>query len=151
KDFAYPRPEVFESHDAFQRYLRDRGQLGGTFADLLVGWLEKKDPKKFARDPGVGDSSPARPLAPPPLVGLGEKAQANWLYEFILNPSPMRPMTLLRMPKFSLSTEDARALVDYFGAVERLTNNGAGIHFPFEPSMQQMSLDSGYFRQKSAE
>ena len=32
---------------------------------LLVGYLEKKDAKKFTKDPGLGDSSPARPLVPP--------------------------------------------------------------------------------------
>lgn len=151
KDFIYPRPEVFESPESLHRYLRDRGQYGGVFADLLVGWLEKKDAKKYTRDPGLGDSSPARPLAPPSLVGLGEKGQPEWVYEFLLNPYQIRPMTLLRMPKFSLSDEDARALVDYFAAVERQTNSGAGLSYPFETGVQQLSLDSGYFRQKAAE
>ena len=40
---------------------------------------------------------------PPPLFGEGEKVQSNWLYEFLLDPYPIRPATFLRMPKFNMS------------------------------------------------
>lgn len=53
---------------------------------------------------------------PPPLLREGEKVQPNWLYDFLINPYPIRPAAVLRMPKFSLSPDDTQKLVDYFAA-----------------------------------
>src|SRR5262249_44057386 len=59
----------------------------------------------------------------------GERVQPNWLYGFLLNPTVIRPQDymLLRMPKFNMSGEDARALVNYFAGTSRLDNPGAGV------------------------
>jgi cytochrome c2 len=53
---------------------------------------------------------------PPPLVGEGRKVQPDWLYNFLLNPYPIRPAVFLRMPKFNMSPDEAQALVNYFAA-----------------------------------
>jgi hypothetical protein len=53
---------------------------------------------------------------PPPLVGQGTKVQPEWLYNFLLNPYPIRPAVFLRMPKFNMSPAEAQALVNYFAA-----------------------------------
>ena len=53
---------------------------------------------------------------PPPLVGQGNKTQEAWLSEFLLNPYPIRPGVLLRMPKFNMSRADSEKLVQYFSA-----------------------------------
>ncbi|HEY6564070.1 MAG TPA: hypothetical protein VIY86_06210, partial [Pirellulaceae bacterium] len=53
---------------------------------------------------------------PPPLIGEGRKVQTAWLFNFLLDPYPIRPSTFLRMPKFNMSPEEARKLVDYFAA-----------------------------------
>lgn len=55
---------------------------------------------------------------PPPLFGEGEKVQSNWLYEFLLDPYPIRPAVFLRMPKFNMSNDEATKLVNYFAAVD---------------------------------
>ena len=39
--------------------------------------------------------------------------------QVLLNPQPVRKMAVLRMPKFNMSPDEARTLVDYFAAVER--------------------------------
>ncbi|MEI7685823.1 MAG: c-type cytochrome, partial [Planctomycetota bacterium] len=150
-DFVYPAPSVFSSPEKIRSFIKDRGQYGGAFGDLLVGYLTKKDPKAYARDQGVGDSSKARPLVPPSLIGQGERTRSEWLYEFLLNPFPVRKMTVLRMPKFSLSNGDAQALVDYFGAVERQQNTGIGLTFPFEQVVQQDAASAAYFKKKTAD
>lgn len=150
-DFVYPSPSTFDSPESIRAYLRDRGQFGGTFGDLLVGYLTRKDPKAFPKDPGMGDSSKARPLVPPSLIGQGERTQPEWLYEFLMNPFPVRKMSILRMPKFNLSNSDAQSLVDYFGAVERQQNPGIGLTFPFEQIAQQDAASSAYFKQRTAE
>jgi mono/diheme cytochrome c family protein/cbb3-type cytochrome oxidase cytochrome c subunit len=101
--------------------------FGGTFADLMVGYLTAKDPQQFK--PNDPDDQNARSVLPPPLIREGERVQPNWLYGFLLNPTVIRPQSymLLRMPKFNMSPEDARQLVDYFTSVSRLTNPGAGV------------------------
>lgn len=151
EDFVYPSPSTFESQERIRAFLRDRGQFGGTFADLLVDYLATKDPRTFPRDPGTGDSSKARPLVPPSLIGQGERTQPEWLYEFLMNPTAVRRMTVLRMPKFSLSPNDAQTLVDYFSAVERRQNPGIGLTYPYERIEMQDAAASAYFKQKSAE
>ena len=131
-DFTYPAPGILESPDKIKQYLKDRGQYGGTFGDLLVGYLTRKNPKDFPKDPGIGDSSKARPLVPPSLIGQGERTRPEWLYEFLMNPFPVRKMSILRMPKFNLSGNDAQSLVDYFAAIERQHNPGIGLTYPYE-------------------
>lgn len=64
---------------------------------------------------------------PPPLYGEGNKVQSNWLYEFLLEPYPIRPAVFLRMPKFSMSRDDATKLVNYFAAVDNA-------NYPYEAS-----------------
>ena len=75
-------------------------------------------------NPNVKDSE-AWSWLPPPLIGEGKKVQSNWLYEFLLDPYPIRPAVVLRMPKFNMSKDEARKLVNYFAAKDNA-------NFPFE-------------------
>jgi len=59
-------------------------------------------------------------LAPPILNGEGEKVQADWLFNFVKAPSPIRPWLKLRMPTFHLSDEEANAVVGYFESLDRV-------------------------------
>ncbi len=72
---------------------------------------------------------------PPPLVGEGDKVQSAWLYEFLLDPYPIRPAVVLRMPKFNLSPSDATKLVNYFAAVD-----GANYPYNFDPRTLESHL-----------
>ena len=56
---------------------------------------------------------------PPPLPGEGRKVQTDWLHAFLLDPHPIRPAAVLRMPKFNMSSEEAQSLANYFAAVDR--------------------------------
>ena len=148
KDMIAPPPEIVRNPEELQRYLDHRGQLGGAFADLLTYYEHKKNPKDFARG-NDGDSARARLLVPPSLIGQGERTQPEWLYQFLLNPYPVRTMSVLRMPRFNMAKDDAKALVDYFGAVERMRNPGAGLSYPYEMIAQQDPANESYWRQKS--
>ncbi len=53
---------------------------------------------------------------PPPLLGEGQKVQTEWLHSFLMDPGPIRPAVVLRMPNFHMSSDDASALVNYFAA-----------------------------------
>ncbi|MBM3998421.1 MAG: hypothetical protein FJ297_02570 [Planctomycetes bacterium] len=53
---------------------------------------------------------------PPPLIGQGTKVHAEWLHGFLLDPHPIRPGAVLRMPRFNMSPDEAAKLVNYFAA-----------------------------------
>ncbi len=116
--------------------------FGGTFRDLLTGYT-----KEEYKDVAKGDDD-ARNLLPPPLIREGERVQPNWLYQFLLKPYAIRPQVLLRMPQFNMSSDEAMALVNYFTAVERLTNASAGLAGAFLHVDQH---DAGYWHRKNEE
>lgn len=139
-----PPRSVAENPEALQRFLRDQGQYGGAFTDVLTAFLVDRDRPKtepfYKRDPNSGIAMEAASAAPPMLIGQGERTQGDWLYNFLLDPTQVRKMTefnfgkdkaILRMPKFNMSAEEAKALVNYFAAVERQTNPGLGLQ-PFD-------------------
>jgi len=53
---------------------------------------------------------------PPPLVGEGRAVEPAWLHAFLLEPAPIRPAAVLRMPRYNLSSDEARRLVEFFAA-----------------------------------
>jgi hypothetical protein len=53
---------------------------------------------------------------PPPLHHEGDKVQTDWLHDFLMDPTRIRPAAVLRMPNFYMSSDEAAALVDYFAA-----------------------------------
>src|SRR5205807_7165397 len=57
-------------------------------------------------------------FAPRPLLNEGRKAQTSWLHDFLLDPHPIRPAVVLRMPRFNMSSDEASALVNYFAAMD---------------------------------
>lgn len=52
--------------------------------------------------------------APPPLEGEGAKVQEAWLYEFLKDPTTIRPWLTLHMPTFGFSHEELTTLIKYF-------------------------------------
>src|SRR5204863_8303472 len=60
-------------------------------------------------------------LAPPILMGEGEKVQADWLFNFVEAPVPIRPWLKLRMPTFHLADTEANTVVGYFTALDRIS------------------------------
>ena len=109
-------------------------QFGGTFGTLLTGYLVQTDRTTYPPDSEDTplESQKARPKVPPALLRKGEKTQPLWLYQFLRDPTPIRPQVILRMPKFNMSEEDAvLALVNYFSAADKLANPGMGLHYPY--------------------
>ena len=56
----------------------------------------------------------ASAFAPPPLEGEGEKVQPDWLFRFLMGPTPVRPWLRVRMPVFYISEEEGIAMEKYF-------------------------------------
>ncbi len=90
---------------------------GGAFAEWLVeNLMESKT---------GGNRSLAWQASPPPLYQEGFKVQTPWLYQFLLEPTKIRYTTVLRMPRFNMSVEEAKILANYFAALD-------GAPFPYQ-------------------
>jgi hypothetical protein len=148
-----PDAKAIATQADLNRFFSDRAPMGGTLSNLLLPYLQSKDPLIFKLDQPepLGDSGSARAALPPPLLTQGERTQPDWLYNFLLDPHPVRRMTILRMPKFNMSNDEARALVDYFAAVERITNTAAGLQYPLDSVPQQGELDNPYWSKMNQE
>lgn len=55
-------------------------------------------------------------LGPPPLTFAGMKFQLPWMYDFLGQPSRIRPWLVARMPTFALGEGDLNRLVAHFAA-----------------------------------
>jgi mono/diheme cytochrome c family protein len=114
-------PGVMQVNVATEKIVRRRAANGGVLARYLLPSVTQREKK--VNPAAKGSESWA--WVPPPLVGEGSKVQSNWLHDFLLNPYPIRPAVVLRMPKFNLSSEESSQLVEYFAAVD-------GAQYPYE-------------------
>jgi cytochrome c2 len=131
---------VAMSIPALDKLLTKSDEFGGTFANLLAAYLTKKDRQIY------GDDAKARPAVPPSLLRQGEKTQPIWLFSFLRDPFPIRPVTVLRMPKFNMSDEDAQAIVNYFASVTKMDNPGIGLESPYFHSPER---EESYIREQT--
>lgn len=146
KDRDIPAAEFFDL--AKQEILKEAEPFGGEFANLIVRsrYLTKRDPVSFKTMPN-GESPDARAALPPSLLREGEKTQPGWLAQFLRNPTPIRPVTILRMPRFNMSEDEAMDLVNYFAAADRLHNPGIGLTYPYLPLAEQR--EESFWQRKS--
>jgi hypothetical protein len=108
-----------------QQIVAKRPARGGDFARLLY-------PSALAEAKAAGSTAAGSEgwgWVPPALVHEGRTVQPAWLYDYLLDPKIIRPASVLRMPKFTLSAAEARHLVDYFAAV-------AGVEFPYSSDVR---------------
>ncbi len=129
--------------------------FGGNFALSLKRYLTEWDPKVYGDPQSLnnyadegGQAPNGYAAVPPTLLHEGERVQPDWLYQFLLNPKPIRKIPVLQMPKFSLSNEDAMALVNYFTAVNRLRDPALGLAGPYVKIEQR---DEQYLLTKTKE
>ncbi|MBX3424123.1 MAG: c-type cytochrome [Pirellulales bacterium] len=101
---------------------------GGDLARYL---FPKVIEKAKERNPQVNGKE-AWGWLPPPLMEEGEKVQTDWLHGFLMDPSPLRPAAVMRMPNFKMSSAEAAKLTNYFAAA-------SGAEFPYEYKPQQSS------------
>jgi hypothetical protein len=115
-----------------KQYSADGGYLGQLIFPAVFAGEKELNPNAKADETWA--------YLPPPLVGEGHKVQSNWLHSFLLNPQPIRPAVLLRMPKFNMSSDEATKLVNYFAAID-----DAGYPYNYDPRTSE-----GYLAAKEA-
>ena len=106
---------------------------GGDLAQWLV--------PRLADELLQGDRGKAWQASPPPLYKEGVKVQTPWLYQFLKEPEQLRYTTVLRMPRFNMSDEEAQALANYFAAVD-------GAPYPYQRIPER---DNDYLVERSQE
>ena len=100
---------------------------GGDLARYLLPGVTARE-KQFGNPQAKGGEAWA--WVPPPLIGQGAKVQTDWLHDFLLNPYPIRPAVVLRMPKFNMSPVEATKIVNYFAAKDNVA-------YPYDYSKQE--------------
>lgn len=92
---------------------------GGVIQSSVNDWLMAYQAKDAAEAKSMTAS-----FSPPSLLGEGAKVQAQWLYEFLNQPSTIRPWVSVRMPSYSYHAGQINSLVKYFNYLD-------GQEFPF--------------------
>jgi mono/diheme cytochrome c family protein len=64
--------------------------------------------------------------APPIIDGEGSKAQEEWLYNFLHQPTPIRPWLKYRMPTFGFSDDQLNTLIQYFQQLDKVPPHFSG-------------------------
>ncbi len=86
---------------------------GGSIQKDVTDWLvtyKGKDPNDA--------KAMTLSFSPPNLVGEGKKVQAQWLYEFIHSPTPIRPWLSVRMPTYRYHAAEINTIVKYFNYLD---------------------------------
>lgn len=116
---------------------------GGAIRPTIVEWAdayppgqeaeEEADEEEEEEDDGWGDEEEdmvdpdvlALAYTPPDLTGEGAKVQPEWLFNFLGDPTPVRPWLEVRMPTYSLSEKERNTILRYFNYLDDQK-------FPFE-------------------
>ncbi|MEX0819088.1 MAG: c-type cytochrome, partial [Pirellulaceae bacterium] len=80
--------------------------------------LAAKLPAVAEAHPELAELLPA--MTPPPLISVGDKLYEQSIRDAILRKSVHRDYLHVRMPKFNLSDEELKSLVDYFVQSDRI-------------------------------
>jgi len=75
----------------------------------------------------------------PDLSYEGSRSKRDWLIQFLQNPPTLRPTLTVRMPRFSMSEQDATILADYLSGNLR------------KPDINPAAVDEGTFTQPMAD
>ena len=105
---------------------------GGSIAPTVTDWLQRYRGQGAAAAQAATDG-----YVPPNLIGEGAKVRTDWLFEFLHDPSEIRPWLAARMPTFGFTAGEINDLARYFSALD-------GQEFPFtervEPALTAEEL-----------
>lgn len=108
---------------------------GGAIQPAVAQWLVDYN-NVSANEAGAMVAS----FSPPNLIGEGKKVQAQWLFDFLHDPSIIRPWLKARMPTYSFDTSELNDLVKYFAALD---NEESLLSEKFHGAMNPEEFDAG--------
>mgnify|MGYP000182736209 CR=1 FL=1 len=110
---------------------------GGSIQDDVKDWLVKYDGRAQKDAEALVTS-----FSPPNLIGEGQKVRAQWLFDFIHNPTIIRPWLKTRMPTYKFEADELNSLLKYFSALDDQ-------EFPFEEKIDtDLSLNEFHAAKK---
>ncbi|OED37034.1 hypothetical protein AB834_02270 [PVC group bacterium (ex Bugula neritina AB1)] len=90
---------------------------GGALQPSIEDWLVTYQ-GKTSNDAKALSAS----FSPPNLIGEGKKVHSDWLFEFLHDPTPIRPWLTVRMPSYHLEESEWNTLVSYFSYLDDTGN-----------------------------
>jgi len=82
----------------------------------------------------------AASFSPPNLIGEGKKVRAQWLFDFLHDPSIIRPWLKVRMPTYAFATDELNDFVKYFAALD---NEESLLLEKFQGAISAEELEAG--------
>ncbi len=95
------------------------GDGGTSIQPSVTQWLVDYQGREPSEAKNIASS-----FAPPRLIDLGEKLQAQWMFDFLNAPSKIRQQVEVRMPTYGFHAAQTNSLVKYFNYLD-------GSEFPF--------------------
>ena len=86
---------------------------GGAIQKSVEDWLIKYQGRSESEAKALITN-----FSPPNLLGEGQKVQAQWLFEFLHHPTPIRPWLKVRMPTYNFNVSNLNSLIKYFNALD---------------------------------
>ncbi len=87
---------------------------GGAIQPTVTQWLMDFD----NRDEGDAQALTTS-FSPPNLIGEGKKVHSEWLFEFLHQPTEIRPWLKVRMPTYTFNAAHLNALIKFFSALDK--------------------------------
>jgi cytochrome c2 len=112
---------------------------GGSIQPAVQQWLMDFEGKSENDAESLTTS-----FSPPNLIGEGEKVKTEWLFNFLHEPTTIRPWLKVRMPTFGLNTAHLNALIKYFNALDDEDFPFSEAHAP-EASMKMVKAGEMLF------
>jgi mono/diheme cytochrome c family protein len=93
-------------------------RINSEKSEWLLDHLHCKGCHQFSEDQKarVENSLSLKSLVPPRLVDEGQRAQPQWMFQFLSRPVELRPWLKMRMPNFNWTYQEKVDLINYFAA-----------------------------------
>lgn len=116
------------------------GSIQSTIADWLIHF-QGKDPNEA--------KAVTRSFSPPNLFAEGQKVQPQWLFEFLHDPTKIRPWLHVRMPTYNFHISQINAIIKYFNYLDNQEFPFTDIYHPVMTSEElaaaQKMFSKDYF------
>ncbi|MFQ5649752.1 MAG: c-type cytochrome [bacterium] len=120
KRYLHDTGRLGEAIEKGRRLVRQYNCIGCHIIEGEGGFIRPTIVEAFKKQGRSEDE--ALSFSPPDLIAEGRKVQPDWLFNFLKNPaSKIRPWLSVRMPTFDFTDEEVNVLIEYFQALDGLS------------------------------